>query len=62
RVGENGYRYYEQEAVLRLQQILFYRELGLPLEDIKDIVGRHDFDVEGASMLTARHCTGRLRV
>ncbi|HEY6074479.1 MAG TPA: MerR family transcriptional regulator, partial [Anaerolineales bacterium] len=48
RVGENGYRYYEQEAVLRLQQILFYRELGLPLEDIKDIVGRHDFDVEGA--------------
>src|SRR5574340_346317 len=47
-VGENGYRYYGEEALLRLQQILFYRELGLPLEDIKQIVGRHDFDVLGA--------------
>lgn len=48
RVGENGYRYYGEEALLRLQQILFYRELDLPLEDIKDIMGRHDFDVLGA--------------
>jgi len=47
-VGDNGYRYYEEEAVLRLQQILFYRELDLPLEDIKKIVGRRDFDVLGA--------------
>ncbi len=48
RVGENGYRYYGEETVLRLQQILFYRELGLPLEDIKKIMGRRDFDVLGA--------------
>jgi DNA-binding transcriptional MerR regulator len=48
RIGENGYRYYGEESLLKLQQILFYRELGLPLEDIKDIVGRHDFDVLGA--------------
>ena len=48
RVGENGYRYYGEEAVLRLQQILFYRELGMPLEDIKKIMGRGDFDVLGA--------------
>jgi MerR family transcriptional regulator, thiopeptide resistance regulator len=48
RVGENGYRYYGDESVLRLQQILFYRELGLPLEDIKKIMGRRDFDVLGA--------------
>lgn len=48
RVGENGYRYYGEEALLRLQQILFYRELDLPLEDIKDIMGRHDFDLLGA--------------
>ncbi len=48
RVGENGYRYYGDESVLRLQQILFYRELGLPLEDIKKIMGRRDFDVIGA--------------
>ncbi|HEX8991058.1 MAG TPA: MerR family transcriptional regulator [Anaerolineales bacterium] len=44
-VGRNGYRYYEEEAVLRLQQILFYRELDLALVDIKKIVGRRDFDV-----------------
>ena len=48
RVGENGYRYYGEESVLRLQQILFYRELGMPLEDIKKIMGRRDFDVLGA--------------
>src|SRR5512144_287467 len=47
-VGENGYRYYGEEAVLRLQQILFYRELDLPLDDIKKIMGRRDFDLMGA--------------
>jgi DNA-binding transcriptional MerR regulator len=48
RVGANGYRYYGEEAMLRLQQILFYRELDLPLEEIKEILGRQDFDVLGA--------------
>ena len=48
RVGENGYRYYAEEALLRLQQILFYRELDMPLEDIKTLMGRRDFDVLGA--------------
>ncbi len=48
RVGDNGYRYYGEEALLRLQQILFYRELDLPLEDIRKIMGRRDFDVLGA--------------
>src|SRR5512145_2294036 len=48
RVGDNGYRYYGDESVLQLQQILFYRELGIPLEDIKKIMGRRDFDVLGA--------------
>lgn len=48
RVGENGYRYYGEESLLRLQQILLYRELGLPLDDIKKIVARRNFDVLGA--------------
>jgi MerR family transcriptional regulator, thiopeptide resistance regulator len=48
RVGDNGYRYYGEESVLQLQQILFYRELGIPLDDIKRIMGRRDFDVLGA--------------
>ena len=48
RVGDHGYRYYGEETLLRLQQILFYRELDIPLEDIKKIMGRRDFDVLGA--------------
>jgi len=44
RVGENGYRYYEAEELLQLQQILFYRELGFPLEEIQQILGSSDFD------------------
>jgi DNA-binding transcriptional MerR regulator len=45
RIGDNGYRYYEEEALLKLQQILFYRELDFPLDDIRKIMGRGDFDV-----------------
>ncbi len=48
RVGDNGYRYYGEDAVLRLQQILFYRELDIPLDNIKKIMGRRDYDVMGA--------------
>ncbi len=48
RVGDNGYRYYGEEALLRLQQIMLYRELDMPLEDIKKIMGRRDFDVLSA--------------
>jgi len=44
-IGENGYRYYADESLLRLQQILFYRELDMPLEQIKHIMGRRDFDL-----------------
>ncbi len=47
-IGKNGYRYYDEDSLLRLQQILFYRELDLRLEDIKKIVSRRDFDVMGA--------------
>ncbi len=43
--GRNRYRYYDDQAVLRLQQILFYRELGLSLEEIKAILSQPDFDV-----------------
>jgi DNA-binding transcriptional MerR regulator len=47
-VGDNGYRYYGEEALLRLQQILLYRQLELPLEEIKKIMGRRDFDILSA--------------
>ena len=44
-MGENGYRYYAEEALIRLQQILFYRELDLSLEDIKHVITHPGFDV-----------------
>lgn len=44
-VGDNGYRYYEEEAVFRLQQILFFREMELGLLQIKEIVDRPGFDL-----------------
>jgi MerR family transcriptional regulator, thiopeptide resistance regulator len=47
-VGDNGYRYYNDEALLRLQQILFYREIGLELAAIKDILDSPDFDTVAA--------------
>jgi len=42
--GANGYRFYEEAQLLTLQQILFYRELGFELKQIKKILGRRDFD------------------
>jgi MerR family transcriptional regulator, thiopeptide resistance regulator len=47
-VGANGYRYYDDDALLRLQQILFYREVGIELEQIKDILDSPDFDLVDA--------------
>lgn len=44
-VEENGYRRYGEPAVLRLQQILFYREMDFPLETIRDLLTRPNFDV-----------------
>ena len=38
RVSGNSYRVYGQREVDLLQQILFYRELGLPLDVIKNIM------------------------
>jgi MerR family transcriptional regulator, thiopeptide resistance regulator len=48
RVGANGYRYYGQAALLRLQQIMFYKELGLSLEEIAEVLDQPGFDVATA--------------
>ncbi len=42
--GDNQYRYYEEEQLLMLQQILFFRELGFPLSDIQQIIRSNDFN------------------
>lgn len=44
RTNSSGYRIYGEREVSRLQQILFYKELGFGLEDIRTIVSQPDFD------------------
>ncbi len=43
-VAENGYRYYQEKELIRLQQILFFRELGFELKKIQEIIVQDDFD------------------
>lgn len=40
-----GYRMYGEKELLRLQQILFYRELDFSLESIKSLLTAPDFDL-----------------
>lgn len=43
RINSSGYRIYGEAEVDRLQQILFYKELDLPLHQIKEIVTSQSF-------------------
>ena len=45
---EAGYRYYDEEALTALQQILLYRELDFPLKEIKDMLSKPDYDRQEA--------------
>ena len=40
RVGENGYRWYDEDALVRLQRILLLRDLGLALAEIGRVLDR----------------------
>jgi len=44
RINSSGYRIYGRPEVNQLQQILFYRELGVNLEQIKQIITESSFD------------------
>ena len=48
RINSSGYRIYGQLEVDLLQQILFYRELEIPLEEIKSILQSGTFDIHEA--------------
>lgn len=48
RVSSNGYRIYGQNEVDKLQQILFYREMGVTLDEIKAILDAPGFDKKKA--------------
>jgi DNA-binding transcriptional MerR regulator len=45
---ENGYREYDGQGLLKLQQILFFRELDISLDDIRSILQQPEFDVLNA--------------
>ncbi len=64
--GSNGYRYYEEKELLRLQQILFFKELGFTIKQMKKVIGKGDFDqlsalyVHRKSLSEEREKIGRL--
>lgn len=43
---EAGYRLYDSRAIERLQEIMFFRELEIPLADIRRILDNPDYDRE----------------
>ena len=43
--NENGYRYYSEDDMSFLQMILFYKYLGFPLKQIKDLLKQEDPEI-----------------
>lgn len=46
--AENGYRYYDELGMERIQQILFYRELDFPLKEIQKIMNASGYNKQEA--------------
>lgn len=46
--GQTGYRYYDGNSLLRMQEILFYRELDFSLKSIREILSSPNYDAKGA--------------
>lgn len=45
---QNGYRFYDEYALTRMQEILFYRELDFPLKEIRMVLSSPDYDKQNA--------------
>lgn len=45
---QNGYRFYDERCLERMQEILFYRELDFPLKEIQAILSSPDYDKQTA--------------
>ena len=45
---EAGYRLYDNKAIEKLQEIMFFKELEIPLTDIKKIMEHPDYNKEQA--------------
>jgi DNA-binding transcriptional MerR regulator len=59
-VGSNGYRHYDEDSMLRLQQILFFRELDFSLADIQETIDQPEFDMIQALSAHRENLTGQL--
>lgn len=46
KISDAGYRLYDNKALERLQEIMFFRELEIPLTDIKKIMDNPNYDKE----------------
>ena len=46
--AQNGYRFYDENSLLRMQEIQFYRELDFELKSIRDILSSPDYDKQKA--------------
>lgn len=44
----SGYRLYDDKALQKLQQILFFKELGFKLKEIKELISQPNFDTIAA--------------
>lgn len=53
----SGYRLYDDEAIQKLQQILFFKELGFKLQEIKDFISQPDFDNIAAYKKQKNYCS-----
>lgn len=62
RTGSGGLRYYDQLALIRLQQILLHRELGLSLAAIAEILDGDTGDIEALKTHRARLLAEKERI
>jgi DNA-binding transcriptional MerR regulator len=46
RIGDNGYRYYDERALVRLQRVLMLRDLGLGIPAIADVLNGQKDDTK----------------
>lgn len=44
KVAKNGYRFYDTQKIDELQAILFYKQMGLSLAHIKELIKQPDYD------------------
>ncbi|MEX1375912.1 MAG: MerR family transcriptional regulator [Eubacteriales bacterium] len=47
-IADNGYRQYDYTSLEKLQEILFFKELDIPLKDIKEIMENPNHDTADA--------------